>query len=173
MALKKPVKSVVDFSRMTEVDGVKAMEMLTLGHSILATDGDGYYIDPESKKLRLFSYHTPGANIYLVDIREANPRIDYILAHRWYVIQPFDVRKAMRERPNQYVGAYRFRDRWNMVGLDEGAMQAKESVYSERYADERPSYSMETVPYEVMDQCIPIEWVPSMRDWQPVLNKVD
>ena len=173
MSLKEPVKFDIDFSMMTEVDGLKAVEMLTLGHSIFSGEGDGYFIDPELKRLHIFSYHTPSSNIHLFNVRESGQRFHYILSHQWYVIQPFDVRKAMRERPNQYVGAYRFRDRWNMVGLDEGAMQAKETVYNERYTDERPSYSMESVPYEVMDQCIPIEWVPSMLDWQPVLSKQD
>ena len=77
-----------------------------------------------------------------------------------YIPKPFDVRQAMLDRPNEWVGAYEFSGSWFKVGFDSNHMVAIETgfkndvpvMYHNEFADH--------VEAILLNTCIPIEDVP-------------
>lgn len=89
--------------------------------------------------------------------------INTFLEYGFYIKKPFDVREAMRERPNEWVAAFKNDDgRWLKVGFNEHHM--KVLMASKEYCFSVERAGVQDVDYvptpKDLDKCIPINEVP-------------
>ncbi|WP_277640072.1 hypothetical protein [Bacteroides graminisolvens] len=88
--------------------------------------------------------------------------INDLLYRGLYIKKPFDVREAMRERPNEWVG--KFKDNvglWYKVGFDSSQFRAiKVGLKSNLDVVHRQRYGTELAYAYDLDSCIPIDEVP-------------
>lgn len=89
--------------------------------------------------------------------------IDRILRRDWYIPKPFDVRQAMLDRPNEWVGAFLRNDgEWMLIGFDTHAFEATSTPFANLKLDVTPQddYACRMLSAIYIDKCIPIEDVP-------------
>lgn len=140
----------MDLKRYSEINGREALERLSNGFEIYSKAGGKYQVD-----FSILDYTLSRQDGILVKGEDiAIPfTLTEILKETWYVKKPFDVRAEMLARPSEWVGAYKWKDRWFKVRFNAEQMRAEES-----------NLSKETVIAWVwsggLDICIPIEDVP-------------
>lgn len=84
----------------------------------------------------------------------------FLFDEDWYIPKPFDVRQAMLDRPNEWVGAFEFEGAWYKVGFDTVQfMSVSAPINGSESVDER-IYGVTRVVRDSLDACIPIEDVP-------------
>ena len=95
------------------------------------------------------------------EFRLTQARFNELSSRKWYKKKPFDVRQAMLERPNEWVGACDVGGVWMKVGFDEEQMQAVEGPF-DYHGKANMSASCCVGPnWRIpLDKCIPIEDVP-------------
>lgn len=92
------------------------------------------------------------------ELMESHSRFNELLNRDWYIPKPFDVRQAMLDRPNEWVGAYKnFEGKWFKVGFDTASMNA---VVEQIEWDGNPFWQHGRARPSVLNECIPIEDVP-------------
>lgn len=137
-------------AKFEKIDGREALKRLADGETILDGSNRRYLLNWMNLVVRRESgaYET------------VNDGLKQILEKTWYVPKPFDVRQAMRDRPNEWVGAFEAKGDWYKVGFDESgfvALYCNHGLHRELRYTERNVYM---VTKAQLDACIPIEDVP-------------
>ena len=123
------------------------------GEKVYSCESERYRLDPNGN-LYYIPNPTHHENLSFATIKE-------ILSVNWYIPKPFDVRQAMLERPNEWVGAFEDRKgEWHKVGFDTESFMAIETSYDSTVKCEFYAYNVRQATEKEMYACIPIEDVP-------------
>ncbi|WP_214788733.1 hypothetical protein [Exiguobacterium sp. s21] len=147
----------MNLDRYEKIDGWQALERLKDGKVVFSFHNNEFS-----------EFVIAAGDLYSSPVsthaQQRTPRlmtIDRILRRDWYIPKPFDVRQAMRDKPDEWVGVYEDIDgRLYKVGFDSRAFTAVIATYK---ADVKVDLSLggcSKADIYVMDNCIPIEDVP-------------
>lgn len=159
----------MNLDRYEKIDGREALKRLV--------DGENIYVDEST------FFHLPTYNELLkVEIINGKPTskedwvsITEFFEHEWFVKKPFDVRQAMIERPNKWVGAYKGPyGTWYKVGFDGMYMTAIFTELEHKIEATHDTDGVRPIFFDysrylsgrddrtlsVLGSCIPIEDVP-------------
>lgn len=140
----------MSLDKYEKIDGREAIKRLLAGEKVIDRLADEHFLDGTI----LARVRKSGA--YEI----ANDGLRGILERDWYIPKPFDVRQAMLDRPNEWVGAFEVEENWYKVGFDTTFMQmACASISSEISVDLSEDRVFE-VQLSNLINCIPIEDVP-------------
>lgn len=143
---------MIDLSKYEKIEGREALRRLL--------DGENIYVD-ENTFVHLPIYN----DLQRVDIVNGKPMseddwisITEFIEHEWFIKKPFDVRQAMRDKPDEWVGVYQENDgSLYKVGFDTNRFLA---VETELESEASVTYDFPNVrgTYpEDLERCIPIE----------------
>lgn len=143
----------MDETKYEKIDGgfIEAITLMRQGKIVTDYHGVDYLIRADEKLY------------FLNNGVQTISRADYngLVVANWYIKKPFDVRQAMRDKPDEWVGVYEDIDgRLYKVGFDSRAFTAVIATYK---ADVKVDLSLggcSKADVYVMDNCIPIEDVP-------------
>ncbi|WP_270813982.1 hypothetical protein [Exiguobacterium sp. CinTr1] len=139
----------MDLTKHKKISGIEAIKLILDSGEVFDAHGAKYYIDQEHKTLWYASpfYRT-----------ELDRTFNHVLSNEWYVPKPFDVRQAMRENPDEWVG--KFRDdigAWYKVGFDSKQFRAiSVGLKSNLSVAHRQGYGTELVYDYDLDRCVPL-----------------
>ena len=141
---------MINQDKYEKINGREALKRLLDGENVYSCEGERYRLDP-SGNLYYIPNPTHHENLSFINIRE-------VLSVNWYIPKPFDVRQSMRERPNEWVAAYKSgTGKWFKIGFNTDAMKA---VIEEIECDRKPFWKYDSVRPGILQDCIPIEDVP-------------
>ena len=143
----------MDMSRYEQINGREALKRLLNGEKVYSCESERYRLDPNGN-LYYIPNPTHHENLSFATIKE-------ILSVNWYIPKPFDVRQAMRDKPDEWVGAFHNEEAtWCKVGFDTKHMNAIYKPFNSHLpvSTDVPGISFPTP--EDLDDCIPIEDVP-------------
>lgn len=139
----------MNLDRYEKIDGREALKRLADGQRVydnygwyweMSEDGIVSYVKDEKKFLSEIHLATFSTHKYL------------------YIPKPFDVRQAMLDRPNEWVGAFEDRKgEWHKVGFDTESFMAIETSYDSTVKCEFYAYNVRQATEKEMYACIPIE----------------
>lgn len=142
----------IDLKRYKAIDVEQAAILLIHGHKIFNSSGNSYHIDKHTKVVWMTAGNLMG---------DTNLSVQELLTGEWFAKKPFDVRQAMLDRPNEWVGAFEDRKgEWHKVGFDTESFMAIETGYDSTVKCEFYAYNVRQATEEEMYACIPIEDVP-------------
>ena len=150
----------IDLTRFEEISGREALRRLADGLSVFEKDGAEFSFDFETNEtvwVRKDGKKFVGnGNAYPITL-------EAVAGSPWYIKKPFDVRQAMRDKPDEWVGKFRNGEGvWYKTGFDSDAMQAVEANYifngPPKYA---PSSGVTSLRFNALDACIPLDEVPA------------
>ena len=140
----------MSLDKYEKIDGREALKRLLAGEIVLDGLADEHFLDGT----KLARIRKSGA--YEI----ANDGLRGILERDWYIPKPFDVRQAMLDRPNEWVGAYEFSGNWFKVGFDNNHMVAIETGFKNDVPVMYHNEFVDHVEAIMLNTCIPIEDVP-------------
>lgn len=142
----------MDLKRHQKINGLEAIKIWTKGGVVYDAHGAKYAIDKEDGFLWYASpFHRCGYD------RSFNE----IVKNDWYVPKPFDVRKAMINRPNEWVGAWKSpTGEWRKLGLNYQFLEVVETKLSLDLPVDMAYCGTGHPTAEQLENCIPIEDVP-------------
>lgn len=139
----------MDMSKFEKIDGRDALRRLLDGEAVLDGSNDRHRLDGTTLVL------VRKSGVYEI----VNDGLRRILEMCWYVPKPFDVRQAMRDSPNEWVGKFKDGSEWWAVGFDQNHF----NVIAKRINDHLPvdtTLTGITFPGpEYLDACIDINEV--------------
>lgn len=141
----------MNLDRYENISGREALKRLLNDETVFNWCGDAYQIEDG-----LVIEKTGKGNEFC-----ANLTLNGVIgADGWYILKPFDVRQAMLDRPNEWVGAIECGGYWFKIGLDMRRM----NVVSTIFKNDVPVLSHHPVVSTTfsleLDNCIPLEDVP-------------
>ena len=150
----------IDLTRFEEISGREALRRLADGLSVFEKDGAEFSFDFETNEtvwVRKDGKKFVGnGNAYPITL-------DAVAGAPWYIKKPFDVRQAMRDKPDEWVGAFFDKGSctWRKVGFDTRNFRAVEAfitndVVTDFYVDQVCG-----AVQEELDRCIPLDEVPA------------
>ena len=142
----------MDMTRYEQVTSFDALRMLADGKKLYASPDYGYYVDKETGKLWSFAGDYAG---------EVHDQFNNVMMMNLFVKKPFDVRQAMRDKPDEWVGAYEMNSFWYKVGFDTKNFMA---VDTRLFNDVPTSFALGEVDQALsseLDACIPLDEVPA------------
>ena len=144
----------MDMTRYEQVTSFEALRLLADGKKLYASPDYGYYVDKETGKLWSFAGDYAGV---------VHDQFNNVMMMNLFIKKPFDVRQAMRDKPDEWVGKFRNGEGvWYKTGFDSDAMQAVEANYifngPPKYA---PSSGVTSLRFNALDACIPLDEVPA------------
>ncbi|QPI66411.1 hypothetical protein IR194_07920 [Exiguobacterium sp. PBE] len=148
----------MNLDKYEKIDGREALKRLLAGEIVLDGLADEHFLDGT----KLARIRKSGA--YEI----ANDGLRGILERDWYIPKPFDVRQAMLDRPNEWVGKYSVQDEektiWYYVGFDSKNFCSLRMKKRNKYGMKEPvKWNGGNVVFAIdddLDVCIPIEDVP-------------
>lgn len=142
----------MDMTRYEKISGVDVVNQLLAGKHIFNSRGLEYHCEDGV----LWSCGDGLCGTVRTPFNELTSR-------DWYTKKPFDVRQAMRDKPDEWVGAvYKSdRDRWYKVGFDTNYFVAIEAKYDYDGPFELMSIGVERALRETLNDCIPLDEVPA------------
>lgn len=141
----------MDETKYEKVEGgfLGALELMKKGETVYDEHGRGYVLNDLNE---LHYINSEG------DFMESNLRFNPLTQQDWYKNKTFDVRQAMRERPDEWVAAYKTKmETWVKLGFDTDSMNA---VFTKIECDTPPFFQHIRVTPFMLQQSIPIEDVP-------------
>lgn len=144
----------MNLDRYEKIDGRAALKRLAEGEKVIRETGSPYFINEEGR------FVCDNAAIYRPHVTDLT--LNEILKEcDWYVPKPFDVRQAMLDRPNEWVGAYtNYEDKWFKVGFDVKRMRPVRSFMNSEAKVNLHDGRVFVIELEDLDFCLPIEDVP-------------
>lgn len=142
----------MDLTKYEKIDGREALRRLANGEKIIRETGSPYFISDEGR------FVCDNAAIYRPHV--IGLTLDEILNEcEWYIPKPFDVRQAMRDKPDKWVGKYETNNGWMKVGFDTKHMTA---VVAELFKDISVLEASQNaylggVTIFTLNKCIPID----------------
>lgn len=140
----------MNLDKYEKIDGREALKLLLDGKTVLNSFNETHLLDGD----RLVFIRKSGA------YETVNDGLKQILETTWYVPKPFDVRQAMIDRPNEWVGAFEFNGSWYKVGFDSNYMVAVETGFKNNVPVMYHNEFNDNVEAILLNTCIPIEDVP-------------
>ena len=142
----------MNLDRYEKIDGREALRRLADGETVYGRDSAEWAINENDEVIykSIFGTCVSGTNLN-----------DFVRHKHLFVKKPFDVRQAMLDRPNEWVGAFEDRKgEWHKVGFDTESFMAIETSYDSTVKCEFYAYNVRQATEEEMYACIPIEDVP-------------
>ena len=143
----------MDEKRFENITGREALRRLALGEVIYG--GSEFFGIT-------FNLDEDGTLIYKDKAGRVASMIDmfvFVKSKCLYIKKPFDVRKTMFDRPNEWVAAYNDeRGKWIQVGFDAVNMRPTKAYYG--YTGEVKGANGDLLTGYELETCIPIEDVP-------------
>lgn len=146
----------MNLDRYEKIDGREALRRLADGETIYDSYGTRYEIvhKPVFDEVGLYYTTKDGGNA------KSRIEVSVVLSNKWYIPKPFDVRQAMLDRPNEWVGAYEFSGSWFKVGFDSNHMVAIETGFKNDVSVMYHNEFADHVEAILLNTCIPIEDAP-------------
>lgn len=147
----------MNLDKFEKINGREALKRLADGEIIYDSYGTRYEVvhRPVFDEVGLYYTSKDGGNA------KSRIEVSVVLSNKWYVPKPFDVRQAMLDRPNEWVGAYKNKDGdWLKVGFDTRNYMAVEVFMEHIGAPSFDSMGADYTLFAELDDCIPIEDVP-------------
>lgn len=141
----------LDSKRYKSIDVEQAAILLIHGHKIFNSSGNSYHIDKHTKVVWMTAGDLMG---------DTKLSVQELLTGEWFVKKPFDVRQAMLDRPNEWVGAFKHGERWFKVGFDRTEYCAVLTALTNDVEVDVSLSKVHTVCSDTFEKCIPIEDVP-------------
>lgn len=140
----------MNLDRYEKIDGREALRRLADGGTILDGSNHLYLLNWTNFVVRRESgaYET------------VNDGLKQILEKDWYIPNPFDVRQAMRDRPNEWVGKFKEDSEWWAVGFDSTHFNVVAKQLNKHLPVDTTLGGMTFPSPEDLNACIPIEDVP-------------
>jgi hypothetical protein len=140
--------------RFKKIDGIEALHRILDGERVFDHVEGAYQI----KDRTMYYLSKDGIAV------RSDMTINAMTMHNdWYIKKPFDVRQAMRDKPDEWVGFYKDDDgiSWK-VGFEVDSFQAVAIPYGistklPLYKKYRELGNWSTVTKEELEKCIPIE----------------
>lgn len=140
----------MDMNRYEKIDGREALKRLADGEEIFSKAGSSYFLRDESNHLWMRTANSMGY---------AGVSVCEMLTDSWYIPKPFDVRQAMLERPNEWVGAVsEASGKFYKVGFDTDYFLPVIAPFDD--TNDPMFIRYERATKAALDNCIPIEDVP-------------
>ena len=158
----------MNLDRYEKIDGREALRKIADKAMIYDHEGFGYFYDSNGISYRRRPNGEHKLDVF--DISVAN-----VASNEWYILKPFDVRQAMFERPNEWVGAYKGPyGTWYKVGFDGMYMTAIFTELEHKIEATHDTDGVRPIFFDysrylsgrddrtlsVLGSCIPIEDVP-------------
>ena len=143
----------MNLDKYEKIDGREAFKRLLDNETIFDGSGDKYFIDKSCGKSCLWI--ESGFHRAMVDLR-----FNEVLTSHWYIPKPFDVRQAMLDRPNEWVGAFEVEGNWYKVGFDVKRMRPVRAFIKSETKVNLLNGGVFVIELEDLDDCIPIKDVP-------------
>ena len=140
----------MDMTRYEQIYGRDVLDALMRGERIYNASGIEYYFDE-------LLWSNAGGMSGTIDTP-----FNRLVNDIWYIKKPFDVRQAMRDKPDEWVGAFEVHGRWRKVGFDTKNFKAVETRLFN--SDIPTSFDLAEVDYLIsseLDACIPLDEVPA------------
>lgn len=144
----------MDMTRYGKIDGFTALTKLAGNERIYNGDGSYFFLDSDG----LQAY-----DAFMDTTIKSEYRVNYFINHDWYIKKPFDVRQAMRDKPDEWVAAFKTSENdWVKVGFDTSEF----TVVGLELSNDAPinathDYFKVCVYGTDLDVCIPLEEVPA------------
>ncbi|MDA5561992.1 hypothetical protein PJK55_14730 [Exiguobacterium sp. MMG028] len=141
----------MNLDKFEKIDGREALRRFADGEVVYGRDSGSWTLNENDKVIYHSKFGTSTAGVTLND---------FIKNKNLYVKKPFDVRQAMLDRPNEWVGAFKQGEYWFKVGFDRTEYCA---VLTALTYDVKVDVSLDkvhTVCSDRFEKCIPIEDVP-------------
>lgn len=143
----------MNLDRYEKIDGRDALRKIADKVMIYDHEGFGYFCDSNGI---FYRRHNEEHKLDRFPIA-----VETVCNQDWYIPKPFDVRQAMLDRPNEWVGAFEDRKgEWHKVGFDTESFMAIETSYDSTVKCEFYAYNVRQATEKEMYACIPIEDVP-------------
>lgn len=145
----------MNLERYEKIDGWQALERMKNEEKVIREE-DGL----------LVTYELIAGLIFESDPNEDGPDtspivLNDLLGSYWYIPKPFDVRQAMLDRPNEWVGAFKNDyGNWCVAGFDTSHFNAVCKNLSGHLPVDTDVPGVGFPSPEELDACIPIEDVP-------------
>ncbi|WP_214780653.1 hypothetical protein [Exiguobacterium sp. s22] len=144
----------MDMTRYEKINGREALRRLLDGEEVYAESGEKYRIDPSYDRLYYVPTPMHHENLSVVNVND-------VFRDDWYIKKPFDVRQAMRDKPDEWVGAFKNDGGvWCKVGFDSRNHMAIEVILSHIGAPFFESVGAGYALSAELDACIPLDEVP-------------
>ena len=150
----------IDLTRFEEISGREALRRLADGLSVFEKDGAEFSFDFETNEtvwVRKDGKKFVGnGNAYPITL-------EAVAGAPWYIKKPFDVRQAMRDKPDEWVAAFKTSENdWVKVGFDTSEF----TVVGLELSNDAPvnathDYFKVCVYGTDLDACIPLDEVPA------------
>lgn len=141
----------IDHNRLEAISGRDAMRRLANGEDLFTAAGNRYYLKDDSFKVWLQTPQSSGP---------VSLDVSTLLEDGWYILKPFDVRQAMLDRPNEWVGKFESGSEWWAVGFDTKHFNVIAKPIELHVPVDTDRSGMTFPRVEDLDACIPIEDVP-------------
>ena len=145
----------MDMTLYEKITGREALRRLLDGEAVYAETGEKYKIYPSHDRL----YYVPDPMHHEI-LSVAN--VNDVFRDDWYIKKPFDVRQAMRDKPDEWVAAFKTSENdWVKVGFDTSEF----TVVGLELSNDAPiesthDYFKVCVYGTDLDTCIPLDEVP-------------
>lgn len=146
----------MDMTRYEKITGREALKRLADGEKVIRETGSSYFVCSEGRFVC--------DNVVLGGPRVTDLTLDEILNEcDWYIKKPFDVRQAMRDKPDEWVAAFKTSENdWVKVGFDTSEF----TVVGLELSNDAPlnaahDYFKVCVYGTDLDACIPLDEVPA------------
>lgn len=140
---------MIDLSKFEKIDGCEALRRLANGEHIFSKVGVEYKTNAH------------GFLFYLdyVEKKWKTSRIAFnnLVAQGFYIPKPFDVRQAMRDKPDEWVAVFERGGRMYKVGFDSHYFRTIETRFHRDVKVDFNDAECSYVEPAVLDRCIPIE----------------
>lgn len=138
----------MDLTKYEKIDGREALDRMEKGEEVY--DRSGIRFRKIFGEIRYTALDG--------GFRATNMSMNHFLFDEdWYIPKPFDVRQAMRDKPDKWVGKYEMNSFWYKVGFDTKNFMA---VDTRLLNDVPTSFDLGEVDHVLsaeLDACIPLE----------------
>lgn len=144
----------MNMTRYEKIDGREAIKRILDGEYVFNSAGSPYSLEPDTNNL-IYKLPKSGTIIH------SGYKIADMLSCDWYVKKPFDVCQAMRDKPDEWVGAYQDVNTAEIfkVGFDSKQFRAISTDISAKLPVDAHGAGTYVVYGDDLDRCIPIEEV--------------
>lgn len=142
----------MDLSKFEKIKGLEALIKLAENERIYNGGGSYFFLDSDG----LQAY-----DVFMDVTIKSQYRVDDFINHDWYIPKPFDVRQAMRDKPDEWVGAFKHQGSWLKVGLNLTQMEVVVSTLkSSALVKDCSRSSFNSVDVSFLDNSIDLNDVP-------------
>ena len=142
----------MNLDKYEKIDGREGLRRLADGETVYGRDSAEWTINENGEVIYQSKFGTCVSGSYLND---------FVQHKHLYVKKPFDVRREMLDRPNEWVGAYEQQDeRWMKVGFDVKRMRPVRTFMNCEAKVNLHDGRVFVIELEDLNLCIPIEDVP-------------